>query len=60
MAAVAVMMLWLYLTAACVLLGAELNAELEHQTERDSTKGQPEPLGRRDATMADTVGAARG
>jgi membrane protein len=60
MAAVAVMMLWLYLTATCVLLGAELNAELEHQTARDSTKGRPEPLGRRDATMADTVGADRG
>ena len=59
MAAVAVMMLWLYLTAGCVLVGAELNAELEHQTARDSTQGPPEPLGRRDATMADTVGTAR-
>jgi membrane protein len=53
-------MLWLYITAACVLIGAELNAELEHQSERDSTKGRPEPRGHRDAAMADTVGAARG
>jgi len=59
LAAVVVMMLWLYLTAACVLVGAELNAELEHQTEKDSTTGPPRPLGARDAEMADSVGAAR-
>jgi membrane protein len=58
MAAVVVTMLWLYITAACVLVGAEFNAELEHQTEKDSTKGPPEPLGQRDAAMADTVGHA--
>ena len=58
MAAVIVMMLWMFITAACVLLGAELNAELEHQTEKDSTKGPPRPLGQRDATMADEVAPA--
>ena len=42
-----------------MLLGAQLNAEIEHQTARDSTVGMIErPLGQRDAVMADTVGAA--
>ena len=49
-------MLWLYLTAYTVLLGAELNAELEHQTAKDSTTGPPRPMGQRDAYVADTVG----
>ena len=39
-----------------VLLGAELNAEIEHQTARDSTTGAPEPLGERGAAMADEIG----
>jgi len=43
-----------------VLLGAELNSEIEHQTARDSTTGVPKPIGTRGATMADTVGEARG
>jgi hypothetical protein len=40
-----------------VLIGAEFNAETEHQTVRDTTTGRPKPLGARGATMADTVGA---
>jgi membrane protein len=56
MASVVVLMLWLYLTAVCVILGAEINAEMEHQTARDSTVGPPKPLGARSAHMADTVG----
>ncbi|KFC70839.1 hypothetical protein FG93_02596 [Bosea sp. LC85] len=55
---VVVFMTWLWLSAMIVLAGAELNAELEHQTERDTTIGRPKPLGRRGATMADRVGAA--
>lgn len=47
---------WFYLTAFAVLLGAEVNAELERQTTRDTTDGPARPLGRRGATMADTVG----
>ena len=42
-----------------ILLGAELNAEMEHQTVRDTTTGVPKPLGMRGARMADTVGAAQ-
>jgi membrane protein len=50
-------MTWLWISAIAVLLGAELNAEIEHQTVRDSTTGAPKPPGLRGAKMADTVGA---
>ena len=56
---VVVLLMWLYLSSFAVLLGAELNAELEHQTERDSTTGSPRPMGNRSARMADTLGASR-
>jgi membrane protein len=46
---------WFYLTSFAVLLGAELNAELERQTARDTTEGPALPLGRRGAAVADTV-----
>jgi membrane protein len=50
---------WVWLSTTIVLVGAELNAEIEHQTKHDTTKGPPQPLGARGAKMADTVGAAR-
>jgi membrane protein len=56
---VVVFMLWLFITAFVVLIGAELNAEMERQTVKDTTKGQPEPLGERGAQAADTLGPAR-
>lgn len=54
-AGVIVLMLWLYLTCYLVLLGAEINSEAEHQTAHDTTTGEPEPMGQRDAQMADTL-----
>jgi membrane protein len=54
-AGVIVLMLWLYLTCYLVLLGAEINAETEHQTARDTTEGEPVPMGERNATVADTL-----
>lgn len=54
--AVVVLLMWLYLSAYVLLLGAELNAEIEHQTARDSTRGPDRAMGRRGAAMADTVG----
>ena len=54
--AVVVVMLWLYLTAYAIVLGAELNAESERQTAKDTTTGRHRPLGARDAEAADTVG----
>ena len=50
-------MVWLWISTTVMLLGAELNAEIEHQTARDSTIGAEKPLGARGAVMADTVGA---
>ena len=56
LAGVVVTMLWLQISAAAILLGAELNAELERQTGEDTTAGPPEPIGERGAVAADTVG----
>jgi membrane protein len=49
-------MVWIWLSIAILIVGAEFNAELEHQTSRDSTTGPPLPMGERGAVMADTVG----
>lgn len=49
-------MMWMYLSLWVVLVGAELNAQMEHQTTQDSTIGADKPLGDRGATMADTIG----
>jgi membrane protein len=53
-------MTWIWLSVVIALLGAELNAEMEHQTARDSTEGHPKALGFRGANMADHVGPAQG
>src|SRR5215212_1767470 len=52
-------MVWLWISAVIVLLGGELNAEMEHQTARDTTEGNSKPLGARGAMMADHVGEAQ-
>lgn len=49
-------MTWIWFSVVIVLLGAKLNAEIERQTARDSTTGQPKPLGSREAHAADTIG----
>jgi membrane protein len=53
-------MTWIWISVSVVLLGAKLDAEMEHQTARDTTTGHPRPLGARGASMADTVGPAQG
>jgi membrane protein len=53
-------MTWIWLSTIIVLLGAEINAETEHQTATDTTEGPDEPLGTRGAKMADSVGEAKG
>lgn len=60
LAAVMGFLLWTWLSAQIILMGAKLNAEIEHQTAIDTTTGAPRPLGERGAVMADTVGARRG
>jgi membrane protein len=53
-------MLWLWISSVVLLIGAQLNAEMEHQTAHDTTEGTPQPLGARGAVMADTVGRSTG
>ena len=57
--AIVVVMLWLFLSALAVILGAEINAEAERQTVRDTTDEPHEPMGARDARAADTLGPSR-
>lgn len=52
-------LMWLWLSAVVVLFGAELNSEIEHQTARDTTEGQAQPMGTRGAEMADTLGESK-
>jgi membrane protein len=52
-------MVWIWVSVIVVLVGGELNAEMEHQTSRDTTTGPDEPLGQRGAIMADRVGEAQ-
>ena len=47
---------WIWLSVTIVILGGSLNSEIEHQTAEDSTTGDTQPLGRRGAFVADTVG----
>lgn len=54
--AMIVLMTWFYLSSFVILLGGEINAELEHQTKKDSTTGGEKPMGTRGARMADTLG----
>lgn len=53
-----VLLTWLWISAYVVLMGAELNAEMEAQTRYDTTIGPEEPMGERGAVKADRLGAA--
>ena len=55
LAGVAVLLLWLWISSYAVLLGAEINAESEQQTIRDTTTGPEQPLGERGAVAADST-----
>lgn len=57
--AIVVLLLWFYLSALVVLIGAEFNSEVERQTAVDTTTGPPRPMGQRGAAMADTIGDDR-
>ncbi|MBY3595479.1 YihY/virulence factor BrkB family protein [Rhizobium bangladeshense] len=49
-------LIWIWLSVVILIVGAEVNAELEHQTARDTTTGHPLPMGARGAYVADTLG----
>jgi len=59
MGAVVILLMWFWLSAFIVLMGAELNSEIEHQTKRDTTVGDEAPMGERNAYVADTVGDSK-
>lgn len=54
--AVIILLMWFWISTFIVLLGAKLNAEMEHQTKEDTTEGKPVPMGQRGAFVADNVG----
>ena len=53
---VIVLIMWFYLQGFAIVLGAAFNAEAEHQTAVDTTRGPPAPMGERGAYVADTLG----
>ncbi len=55
---VVVRIVWFLLSVYTILLGAEINAEIEHQTAIDPMIGKPKPIGQRGAYAADTLGPA--
>ncbi|MGP1664975.1 MAG: YihY/virulence factor BrkB family protein [Rhodanobacter sp.] len=59
LAAVVVTLMWLFLTVAMVLVGAEINGEMEAQTNKDTTVNPDEPIGSRGAYYADHKPYAR-
>jgi membrane protein len=54
------LLMWFYLSSLTVVVGAEINSEMERQTVRDTTEGPEAPLGERGAYAADTVGPTAG
>jgi len=52
-------MVWMGMSTIVLLQGAELDAEVAHQTAGDSTEGRSKPIGRRGAHVADAVGEAK-
>jgi membrane protein len=56
---VVVLLMWFYLTGYVIILGAEINSEMERQTRVDTTAGTEKPLGQRGAYSADTVGPSK-
>ena len=56
---VVVLLMWFYLTGYVIILGAEINSEMERQTRVDTTAGPEKPMGQRGAYSADTVGPSK-
>lgn len=57
--AAVILLMWFWLTAFIVMIGAELNSEMERQTTKDSTVGEPKPMGQREAYSADSLGPSQ-
>lgn len=59
LAGVVILLMWLWMSAFIILLGAELDSEMEAQTRHDTTTGRDEPMGERGAVKADNLGEAK-
>ncbi len=57
--AAVILLMWFWLTAFIVMVGAEVNSEMERQTKKDTTVGEPKPMGHREAYSADTLGPSQ-
>ncbi len=55
LAAIVVFLMWLFLSAYGILIGASLNVEIERQIARDTTVGPERPAGERGSTIADLL-----
>lgn len=60
LAGVVILLMWMWISAFIILLGAEFDSEMEAQTRRDTTVGPREPMGSRGAVKADNLGEAKG
>lgn len=58
LAAVVILLFWFYISSFIIIMGAELNSEIEHQTKIDSTVGKDKEMGHRGAHQADDLGNA--
>ncbi len=58
-AAVVILMLWFFLSSYIILLGAEINSEIERQTTVDTTVGARNPIGKRGGFNADSIGDSK-
>lgn len=56
---IAAAMMWVWISTVILLVGAEIDAEAEHQTACDTTLAPERPMGARGAVVADQVGPAR-
>lgn len=56
LAGVIILLMWFWMSAFVVLIGAELNSEMEAQTRVDTTDGPRAPMGERGAIKADRLG----
>ena len=59
LAGVVILLMWLWMSAFIILLGAELDSEMEAQTRHDTTTGREKPMGERGAVKADNLGEAK-
>ncbi|MCQ0988018.1 YihY/virulence factor BrkB family protein [Jiella marina] len=58
-ASIIVFLMWTWIMMIVLLVGAEINAQLEHQTRRDTTVGPEREPGDRQAKLADQIVALR-